>query len=854
MTTAARARGFGNFNMNNTRDDNPAKGMAAFRPSTKGIWENAYQGSKRASDNALPTGSGALIPDSQADTSAWTTTRPWNPDSTQTRSTSGSTSPTRTRDNLFFDNPNGAFGQARFANGRPKSFLEEEKENSSYGPNFGAYEAERGFARHEKRGSQERTFMTMGAVGAPPSRDGSIPPSRHSEESHHSPPAFRDTFGYPSGHTPSNSIASHAQRPSIPGHSSSFPSQSNSTNNNNNNNSRSYMTNGRMDEADLSSQFSKGLTLDDATALSQVLSNGGNGQSFQLNPGSQPWLGGFNQHAPDVYSDYMTQYLASKRPSVDRYSPAPAAYRVANVPKSYSPHPTDPWSQRAAHRDPRMVPDAERRTPAPYMQPQAQPFFPGPYYTGQYPAQFPPSLYDFAGRAPMIPGYGLPMGYPLTGHVPARPAKDQDSGKGVRSVLLEEFRSSSKSNKRYDLKDIYGHVVEFSGDQHGSRFIQQKLETANSDEKDQIFREIEPNAVQLMKDVFGNYVIQKFFEHGNQVQKKVLAAQMKGKVVDLSMQMYACRVVQKALEHVLVEQQAELVDELQPDIVKVVKDQNGNHVVQKVIELVPRQYIDFVMDSFRGQVSQLAAHTYGCRVIQRMLEYGTDQDKEVILTELHNSAQVLITDQYGNYVTQHVIQHGKPEDRAKMIHLVTSQLVTLSKHKFASNVVEKCIEHGSPEERKSIREQLTTMGPDGTSPLQLMMKDQYGNYVIQKLLNQLDGADREAFIEEMKPQFIALKKTSTGRQIAAIDRLIFAASSPAPPRPGSSKAMSGQNTPALQVDSSAPTPVLTMEPNSPQSSSPPSTNASAVGETAEEDRKAQLHPGGASLRVQVEDA
>jgi hypothetical protein len=88
-------------------------------------------------------------------------------------------------------------------------------------------------------------------------------------------------------------------------------------------------------------------------------------------------------------------------------------------------------------------------------------------------------------------------------------------------------------------------VVEFSGDQHGSRFIQQKLETANSDEKDQLFREIEPNAIQLMKDVFGNYVIQKFFEHGNQVQKKGLAAQMKGKVVDLSVQMYACRVVQK---------------------------------------------------------------------------------------------------------------------------------------------------------------------------------------------------------------------------------------------------------------------------------------------------------------------
>lgn len=89
------------------------------------------------------------------------------------------------------------------------------------------------------------------------------------------------------------------------------------------------------------------------------------------------------------------------------------------------------------------------------------------------------------------------------------------------------------------------HVVEFSGDQYGSRFIQQKLETANSAEKDLIFREIHPNALQLMTDVFGNYVIQKFFEHGNQLQKRMLAKCMKNHVNELSVQMYGCRVVQK---------------------------------------------------------------------------------------------------------------------------------------------------------------------------------------------------------------------------------------------------------------------------------------------------------------------
>lgn len=48
-----------------------------------------------------------------------------------------------------------------------------------------------------------------------------------------------------------------------------------------------------------------------------------------------------------------------------------------------------------------------------------------------------------------------------------------------------------------------------SSDQYGSRFIQQKLETASVEEKDMVFHEIMPQALSLMTDVFGNYVVQK---------------------------------------------------------------------------------------------------------------------------------------------------------------------------------------------------------------------------------------------------------------------------------------------------------------------------------------------------------
>lgn len=52
-------------------------------------------------------------------------------------------------------------------------------------------------------------------------------------------------------------------------------------------------------------------------------------------------------------------------------------------------------------------------------------------------------------------------------------------------------------------------MIGCSADQHGSRFIQQKLENCGNEEKASVFNEVLPHASKLMTDVFGNYVIQK---------------------------------------------------------------------------------------------------------------------------------------------------------------------------------------------------------------------------------------------------------------------------------------------------------------------------------------------------------
>ncbi|KAI9690216.1 MAG: mRNA binding protein puf3 [Bathelium mastoideum] len=387
----------------------------------------------------------------------------------------------------------------------------------------------------------------------------------------------------------------------------------------------------------------------------------------------------------------------------------------------------------------------------PYVDPYAQSFLYGP-------SQMLPGV---NGSAPL-----MQMQFPGMMPWPKGP-REHDVGHGMRSALLDEFKTNQKT-KRYELKDIYDHIVEFSGDQHGSRFIQTKLETANSDEKDRVFREIHPNAPQLMSDVFGNYVIQKFFEHGDQTQKKILAGKMKGQVFTLSTQMYACRVVQKALEHVLTDQQASIVKELEPRVMDCVKDQNGNHVIQKAIERVPAEHMHFIVNAFAGKVQDLSIHPYGCRVIQRMLEHCEPHIKRSVLQEIQSCEATLIPDQYGNYVTQHAIELGTDEDRARVYELIKGQLLAFSKHKYASNVVEAVLKHATDPQRREIMNILTEKNEKGDSHLVMMIKDGFANYVIQRLLDTLEKSDYIAFMEVLQPELVKAKRIASGKQVQAV--------------------------------------------------------------------------------------
>ena len=316
-----------------------------------------------------------------------------------------------------------------------------------------------------------------------------------------------------------------------------------------------------------------------------------------------------------------------------------------------------------------------------------------------------------------------------------------------------------------------GNIAEFSQDQNGSRFIQQRLEVADDEEKELLLHEIVISMRRIRNDVFGNYVIQKLFERGTSEIKSKLKQTLAGDVVSLSKMTYGCRVVQKAVECLDNDGLLVVIHEFNGKLIDCALDQNGNHVIQKCIEVLSvraktaenagdtktarllRQHCQFIIDTSLESLPMLSCHPFGCRVIQRIIEHSIEPDFTRVLDSLTTYHKELLDDQYGNYVIQHVLQHGRIVDKETiMIIVLKSGLVKLSRQKYASNVVEKLLKYGTAAIREMIIKDMLKEGDDdnGTTAIISMVRDAYANYVVQTALDVApEGQIKRHFLQAL---------------------------------------------------------------------------------------------------------
>jgi hypothetical protein len=305
-----------------------------------------------------------------------------------------------------------------------------------------------------------------------------------------------------------------------------------------------------------------------------------------------------------------------------------------------------------------------------------------------------------------------------------RPAGHGQPQQQPALAILEEFKNlDCKAKTDWDLARIKGHILMFSQDQQGSRFIQEKLDTGRDVEKAMIFDEIIKESQSLIVERYGNYVIQKFLIHGSRSQIDALVHNLQGNVFKLSVHAYGCRVIQKALEVISREKRLEMAHELRGQVLACVRDHYGNHVIQKCIEMAQwkgdvassdYEHVKFILEIFEDDTQGLAKHSHGCRVLQRMIEFCSEEQLAAILQKIEANSVELMKDKFGNYVIQQMLENGPENARDRITGVMKARLLELSQDKYASNVVETCFKFANKHEQYQLVNMVIVKNePDG---------------------------------------------------------------------------------------------------------------------------------------------
>ncbi|CUS22963.1 LAQU0S07e04192g1_1 [Lachancea quebecensis] len=309
--------------------------------------------------------------------------------------------------------------------------------------------------------------------------------------------------------------------------------------------------------------------------------------------------------------------------------------------------------------------------------------------------------------------------------------------------------------------------VKVATDQFGCRFLQKKLE--NPQEccvvRDLMYCHIKPYFLDLILDPFGNYLIQKLCEYLTTDQKTQLVESIYPHVFQISINQYGTRSLQKVIDTVETDAQVDLIISgfgqnftSIEQVVVLINDLNGNHVVQKCIFKFPPSKFGFIIDAIvdGNNIVKISTHKHGCCVLQKLLSVCTLQQIFKISVKIVQFLRSLINDQFGNYIIQFLLDIKELDFYllGEIYDKLSGELCQLSCLKFSSNVVEKFIKKiftilklalstASPARNSPVSEDVVAIAMKillnvidiFTVNLNVLIRDNYGNYALQTLLD-----------------------------------------------------------------------------------------------------------------------
>ncbi|KAI0079938.1 ARM repeat-containing protein [Panus rudis PR-1116 ss-1] len=224
-----------------------------------------------------------------------------------------------------------------------------------------------------------------------------------------------------------------------------------------------------------------------------------------------------------------------------------------------------------------------------------------------------------------------------------------------------------------------------------------------------------------------------------------------GFVAEFSRDQHGSRFIQQQLEIATPEERQRVFEELVPNHTgQLVQDVFGNYVIQKLFEYgTPAQHAQLV-SAMEGRVLGLSMDMYGCRVVQKAVEFLQPEQQSAFVNELDGNVLKLVHDANGNHVIQKMVQVIAPE-RLTFVKAFRGNVLGLATHPFGCRVLQRSLERLPIEHTRPLLDELLEHS------LQLM-QDQFGNYVVQYVLEHGQPQDNAAIVSSLRGQFLLMAR------------------------------------------------------------------------------------------------
>ena len=312
-------------------------------------------------------------------------------------------------------------------------------------------------------------------------------------------------------------------------------------------------------------------------------------------------------------------------------------------------------------------------------------------------------------------------------------------------------------------------------DQIGCRYLQKVIDD-NPEFSNNLFQMLINNIESMCTDLFGNYVIQKLIINLNSSNFEKITRIILNKFRHISTSNYGTRVIQKLIEIISYKNNFFMNNKEQiPTYLKcfslinsiiinnihyIFKDNNSCHIIIKFVTVIPYPANDNMYNEIYKYFIMLCKDKHGCCVIQKCFENGINQQKLNLFSLSNKYCDELINDQFGNYVIQYVVGCNVDIVNKSLLNLIMNNLLSLCTEKYASNVLEKFIYFNSPESRIFLNKIISD-----NNILYQIITNQYGNYIIQRIINIIDKETRVEVLKTILCWIDDIKKLSFGPRL-----------------------------------------------------------------------------------------